>query len=144
MYEISWKLILVIIHVIHSFIYLFIHSFIHPSIHSFIHSLSYFSMVRSNRARDRCRNLYFWSFHSLSYSSTVKWIELEIDLIELGIVLRISNAGRTVLARVSGLVQSSFIFHFCFGPKVLTEIPEISKILCSYVAKRTIICFRKS
>ena len=83
---------------------LFIHSFIHPFIHSLIHSLSYFSTVRSNRARDRCRNSYFWSFHSFSYSSTVRWIELGIGPIELGIDLRISNARRTFLARVSGLV----------------------------------------
>ena len=43
----------------------------------------------------------FSSFHSLSYSSTVRWIELGI---ELGIDLRINNARLTVLARVSGLV----------------------------------------
>ena len=40
--------------------------------------------------------------------------------------------------------QNSFIFHFCFGPKVSTDFPEFSKILCSFVTKRTIICFRKS
>ena len=50
---------------------------------------------------DRCRN----SFHPLSYSSTVTWIELGIGLMQLGIDLRISNARRTVLARVSGLVS---------------------------------------
>ena len=90
-----------------------LHSFIHSFIHSF-HSLSYFSTVRSNRARDRCRNSYFWSFHSLSYSSTVRWIELGIGLIELGIDLRISNARRTVLARVSGLVLFLFFFILPF------------------------------
>ena len=98
MYEISWKLISFIIHVTRSFI----HSF---SAHSFIHSLSYFSTVRSNRAKDRCRNSCFWSFHSLSYSYTVNRIELGVGLIELGIDLRIDNARRTVLARVSGLVS---------------------------------------
>ena len=36
------------------------------------------------------------------------WIELGIGLIELGIDLRINNARRTILARVSGLV---FIRH---------------------------------
>ena len=94
--KIPWKLILFIIHVTRSFI------------HSFIHSLSYFSTVRSNRARDRCRTSCFWSFHSLSYSSTVSWIELGVGLIELGIDLRINNARRTVLARVSGLVHVPF------------------------------------
>ena len=39
-----------------------------------------------------------------NYSSTVSWIELGVGLIELGIDLRINNARRTVLARVSGLV----------------------------------------
>ena len=57
---------------------------------------------RSDRARDRSMNSFFLSFHSLSYSSTVRWIELRI---ELGIDLRINNARRTVLARVSGLVN---------------------------------------
>ena len=45
------------------------------------------------------------SFYSLSYSSTVRSIELGIGLIELGIGLRIDNSRRTVLARVSGLVR---------------------------------------
>ena len=40
--------------------------------------------------------------------------------------------------------QNSFIFHFCFGLKVPTDFPEFSKILCSFVTKRTIICFKKS
>ena len=31
------------------------------------------------------------------------------------------------------LYHHSFIFHFCFGLKVPKEIPEISKILCSFV-----------
>ena len=57
---------------------------------------------RSDIARYRCRKSCFSSFHSLSYSSTVRWIELRI---ELGIDLRINNARRTVLARVSGLVR---------------------------------------
>ena len=35
----------------------------------------------------------------------VRWIELGIGLIELGIDLRINNARRTVLARVSDLVN---------------------------------------
>ena len=61
----------------------------------------------SHRARDVSRNLCFSSFHSLSYSSTVRWIELRI---ELGIDLRINNARRTVLARVSGLVN--LFLHF--------------------------------
>ena len=79
---------------------------VHSFIHSIIHSLSFFSTVRSNRARDRCRKSCLWSFHSLSYSSTVSWIELGEGLIELGLGrdLRINNARRTVLARVSGLV----------------------------------------
>ena len=91
----------------HSYILSFIHSFFHSFIHSF-HSSLYFSTVKSDRAwdrsdiaRDRCRKSCFSSFHSLSYSSTVRWIELRI---ELGIDLRINNARRTVLARVSGLV----------------------------------------
>ena len=67
---------------------------------------------RSDRARNRCRNSCFSSFHSLSYSSTVRWIELGIGLIELGIDLRINNARRTVLARVSGLVSK--IVHLPF------------------------------
>ena len=49
------------------------------------------------------------SFHSLSYLSTVRSIELGIGLIELGIGLRINNARRTVLARVSGLVSRQLI-----------------------------------
>ena len=40
--------------------------------------------------------------------------------------------------------QNSFIFHFCFGLKVSTDFPEFSKILCSFVTKRTIIYFRKT
>ena len=47
----------------------------------------------------------FLVFNSLSYSSTVNWIELGVGLIELGIDLRINNARRTVLAHVSGLVE---------------------------------------
>ena len=39
-------------------------------------------------------------------------IELGIGLMELGIGLRINNARRTVLARVSGLVFLSFSFFF--------------------------------
>ena len=39
--------------------------------------------------------------------------------------------------------QNSFIFRFCFGFEDSTEIPEISKILCSFVSKRTIICYSK-
>ena len=73
-------------------------------------------MVKSERAwdrsvvaRDRCRKSFFSSFHSLSYSSTVRWIELRI---ELGIDLRINNARRTVLARISGLVFFSFSLLF--------------------------------
>ena len=115
---------LFVISFVHSFIHLFIHSFIsfiHSFIHSFIlfihtfihsfHSLSYFSTVRIDRARDRSdrarnrrRNSCFSSFHSLSYSSTVRWVELGIGLIELWIGLRMNNARHTVLARVSGLV----------------------------------------
>ena len=67
----------------------------------------YLSTVKSDRAwdrsdiaRDRCKKSCFSSFHSSSYSSTVRWIELGIDL-------RINNARRTVLARVSGLVYNS-------------------------------------
>ena len=40
--------------------------------------------------------------------------------------------------------QNSFIFYFCFGLKVSTDFPEFTKILCSFVTKTTIICFRKS
>ena len=40
--------------------------------------------------------------------------------------------------------RNSFIFRFYFGLKVPTEIPEISKIQCSFVTKRMIIYFRKS
>ena len=46
-------------------------------------------------------------FHSLSYSSTDRSIELGIGLIELGIGLGIDNARRNVLARVTGLVFSA-------------------------------------
>ena len=94
---------------------LVIHLFIHSFIHSF-HSSLYLSTVKSDRAwdrsdiaRDRCRKSCFSSFHSLSYSSTVRWIELRI---ELGIDLRINNARRTVLARVSGLVHSGFTYWY--------------------------------
>ena len=38
-------------------------------------------------------------------------IEPGIGLMELGIGLRINNARRTVLARVSGLVEFSSLFH---------------------------------
>ena len=75
-----------------SFIIIFIHGYVHRD------------WDRSDRARDRSKNSCFLSFHSLSYSSTVRSIELGIGLIELGIGLRINNARRTVLARVSGLV----------------------------------------
>ena len=40
--------------------------------------------------------------------------------------------------------QNSFIFRFCFGLKVSTDFPKFSKILCSFVTKRTIICLKKS
>ena len=59
----------------------------------------------SDRAWDSSINSCFLSFHSLSCSSTVRWIDLGIGLIELGIDLRINNDRRTVLARVSGLVM---------------------------------------
>ena len=36
--------------------------------------------------------------------------------------------------------QNSFIFYFCIGIVVPTEIPEISKILCTFVFKRTVFC----
>merc|ERR1712074_43092 len=42
-------------------------------------------------------------------------IELGIGLMELGIGLRINNARRTVLARVSGLVFFCFFGFFCFN-----------------------------
>ena len=47
----------------------------------------------------------------LVISATGRGIELGIGLIELGIDLRISNARRTVLARVSGLVISPFSYY---------------------------------
>ena len=65
---------------------------------------------RSDRALDRCRNSCFSSLHSLSYSSTVRWIQLGI---ELGIDLRSNNARRTVLARVSGLVILAIVKDEC-------------------------------
>ena len=48
------------------------------------------------------------------------------------------------LRRPFSVFHNSFIFHFCFDPKVFTEIPEISKIPCSFVTKRIIICFKKA
>ena len=40
--------------------------------------------------------------------------------------------------------QNYFIFRFCFGLEVPTDFPEFSKILCSFVTKRIIICFKRS
>ena len=123
---------------IHSLSYSFIHYHINSFIHSFIQSLSFFSTVRSNRARDSCRNSYFWSFHSLSYSSTVRWIELGIGLIELGIDLRINNARRTVLARVSGLVFACVAGGHGVWMRVGCPCPPVRN---NIVTPRHLFCF---
>ena len=58
----------------------------------------------SDRAWDSSINSCFSSFHSLSCSSTVRLRGPRKGLIEPGIGLRISNARRTILARVSVLL----------------------------------------